>query len=139
MLGVWMLMPTFTVLKTPAAIGAVAPGVRYRDVHLRASHVLAAGLVELGILRGLIAEHHQLSQTALDAQHVPRLVRHDVHPRRLADRDEPDGGAATVLASEAYAKSHGLKPLGRLVAWAVAGVEPTLTPRTAIPSLRSRS
>ena len=35
-----------------------------------------------------------------------------------------DGGAATVLASEAYAKSHGLKPLGRLVAWAVVGVEP---------------
>jgi acetyl-CoA acyltransferase 2 len=35
-----------------------------------------------------------------------------------------DGGAATVLASDAYAKSHDLKPLGRLVAWAVAGVEP---------------
>ncbi|HYU09035.1 MAG TPA: thiolase family protein [Gemmatimonadales bacterium] len=35
-----------------------------------------------------------------------------------------DGGAATVLASEEYAKAHGLKPLGRLVAWAVAGVEP---------------
>jgi acetyl-CoA acyltransferase 2 len=35
-----------------------------------------------------------------------------------------DGAAATVIASEAYAKAHGLKPLGRLVAWAVAGVEP---------------
>ena len=35
-----------------------------------------------------------------------------------------DGGAATVIASEAYARAHGLKPLGRLVAWAVAGVEP---------------
>ena len=35
-----------------------------------------------------------------------------------------DGGAATVLASDEYAKAHGLKPLGRLVAWAVAGVEP---------------
>ena len=35
-----------------------------------------------------------------------------------------DGGAATVLASEEYAQAHGLKPLGRLVAWAVAGVEP---------------
>ena len=35
-----------------------------------------------------------------------------------------DGGAATVIASEEYAKSKGLKPLGRLVAWAVAGVEP---------------
>jgi acetyl-CoA acetyltransferase family protein len=35
-----------------------------------------------------------------------------------------DGAAATVIASEAYAKAHGLKPLGRLVAWAVVGVEP---------------
>ena len=35
-----------------------------------------------------------------------------------------DGGAATVIASAEYAKAHGLKPLGRLVAWAVAGVEP---------------
>jgi acetyl-CoA acyltransferase 2 len=35
-----------------------------------------------------------------------------------------DGAAATVIASEEYAKARGLKPLGRLVAWAVAGVEP---------------
>jgi acetyl-CoA acetyltransferase family protein len=35
-----------------------------------------------------------------------------------------DGAAATVIASEDYAKARGLKPLGRLVAWAVAGVEP---------------
>jgi acetyl-CoA acetyltransferase family protein len=35
-----------------------------------------------------------------------------------------DGAAATVIASEAYARAHGLTPLGRLVAWAVAGVEP---------------
>ena len=35
-----------------------------------------------------------------------------------------DGAAATVIASESYARTHGLKPLGRLVAWAVVGVEP---------------
>src|SRR5438046_2730823 len=35
-----------------------------------------------------------------------------------------DGAAATVIAGEDFAKAHGLKPLGRLVAWAVAGVEP---------------
>jgi acetyl-CoA acetyltransferase family protein len=35
-----------------------------------------------------------------------------------------DGAAATVIASETYAKTHGLKPLGRLVAWGVVGVEP---------------
>ena len=35
-----------------------------------------------------------------------------------------DGAAATVIASEDYARAHGLKPLGRLVAWGVMGVEP---------------
>jgi acetyl-CoA acetyltransferase family protein len=35
-----------------------------------------------------------------------------------------DGAAATVIASADYAKAHGLKTMGRLVAWAVAGVEP---------------
>jgi len=35
-----------------------------------------------------------------------------------------DGAAALVLAGERYAREHGLRPLGRLVAWGVAGVEP---------------
>src|SRR5207245_11093179 len=35
-----------------------------------------------------------------------------------------DGAAATVIASEEFAKAHGLKPLGRLVAWAAVGLEP---------------
>jgi acetyl-CoA acetyltransferase family protein len=35
-----------------------------------------------------------------------------------------DGAAATVIAAEDLAAKHGLQPLGRLVSWAVAGVEP---------------
>jgi acetyl-CoA acyltransferase 2 len=35
-----------------------------------------------------------------------------------------DGAAATVVASEGFARAHGLTPIGRLVAWAVVGVEP---------------
>jgi len=35
-----------------------------------------------------------------------------------------DGAAATVIAGADFARARGLKPLGRLVAWAVAGVEP---------------
>jgi acetyl-CoA acetyltransferase family protein len=47
-----------------------------------------------------------------------------------------DGAAATVIASEAYAKAHGLKPLGRLVAWAVVGVEPKYMGIGPAPSAR---
>ena len=35
-----------------------------------------------------------------------------------------DGAAATIIAGEDFAADRGLKPLGRLVAWAVVGVEP---------------
>ena len=35
-----------------------------------------------------------------------------------------DGAAAKVIAGADFARARGLKPLGRLVAWAVAGVEP---------------
>jgi len=37
-----------------------------------------------------------------------------------------DGGAAVVLASEAYAKSNGLKPLARVTAYATGSVEPKM-------------
>ncbi len=35
-----------------------------------------------------------------------------------------DGACALLMASESAAKEHGLEPLVRIVAWAVAGVEP---------------
>jgi len=53
-----------------------------------------------------------------------------------------DGAAAVVVASEAFAKSMAAKPIGRLVAWAVAGVEPKymgIGPAPAIRKLMERS
>ncbi len=35
-----------------------------------------------------------------------------------------DGGAAVIVAGEEFVRERKLKPIGRLVAWAVAGVEP---------------
>jgi len=35
-----------------------------------------------------------------------------------------DGAAAVVIASAGYAERNGLKPIGRLVSWGIAGVEP---------------
>lgn len=35
-----------------------------------------------------------------------------------------DGAAAMVVASEAFARERGLRPLGRLVSWGIAGVDP---------------
>ncbi|HMM84672.1 MAG: acetyl-CoA C-acyltransferase family protein [Gammaproteobacteria bacterium] len=47
-----------------------------------------------------------------------------------------DGAGAVVLASAAAVKAHGLKPLARLVAYAHAGVEPTIMGIGPVPATR---
>lgn len=37
-----------------------------------------------------------------------------------------DGAAAVVISSEAWARQRGLKPIGRLVSWGIAGVDPSI-------------
>ncbi len=53
-----------------------------------------------------------------------------------------DGAAAMMIVSSDYAKAHGLTPLGRIVSWASAGVEPRNTglgPISAIPKALQRA
>ncbi|MFQ5695957.1 MAG: acetyl-CoA C-acyltransferase, partial [Terriglobia bacterium] len=45
-----------------------------------------------------------------------------------------DGGAAVVVTTEKAAKEKNKKPMGRLVSWAVAGVEPTLMGIGPVPA-----
>ena len=47
-----------------------------------------------------------------------------------------DGAAATVIADEDFAASHGLEPLGRLVSWGFAGVEPKYMGIGPVPASR---
>jgi len=47
-----------------------------------------------------------------------------------------DGGAALVLASGQFALERGLKPLGRLVSWASAGVDPSIMGIGPVPASR---
>ena len=47
-----------------------------------------------------------------------------------------DGAAAVVLTREKGAKERGLKPLGRIVSWAVAGVDPSIMGIGPVPSTR---
>ena len=70
------------------AIAAVAPGVRYRDIHLLASRVLAAGLVDVGLLRGAPDDLCADGVLALFFPHgVGHLLGLDVHDMEdLGDR-----------------------------------------------------
>ncbi len=45
-----------------------------------------------------------------------------------------DGAAAMVIASEQFASARGLKPLGRLVSWGVAGVDPAVMGIGPVPA-----
>jgi acetyl-CoA acyltransferase 2 len=47
-----------------------------------------------------------------------------------------DGAAALVIASESFAKEKGAEPIGRLVAWATAGVEPRIMGIGPAPAIR---
>jgi acetyl-CoA acetyltransferase family protein len=47
-----------------------------------------------------------------------------------------DGGAAVVVMSLELAGKRGLRPLGRIVSWGVAGVEPKLMGRGPVPASR---
>jgi acetyl-CoA acyltransferase 2 len=47
-----------------------------------------------------------------------------------------DGAAALVIAGEEFVKSKDLKPLGRIVSWAYAGVEPELMGIGPVPASR---
>jgi len=45
-----------------------------------------------------------------------------------------DGAAALVIAGESYVKAHASKPLGRIVSWAYAGVEPEIMGIGPVPA-----
>src|SRR5258708_27785373 len=47
-----------------------------------------------------------------------------------------DGGAAVVVMSLQNALKRGLKPLGRIVNWGVAGVDPKLMGRGPVPATK---
>ncbi len=47
-----------------------------------------------------------------------------------------DGAAALVIADEGYVKRHDLNPMGRIVSWAYAGVEPELMGIGPVPATR---
>jgi acetyl-CoA acetyltransferase family protein len=47
-----------------------------------------------------------------------------------------DGGAATVLMTMGDAQRRGLKPLGRIVSWGIAGVDPKIMGSGPVPASR---
>jgi acetyl-CoA C-acetyltransferase len=116
---------------------------------------IAPVTVEREAARGLIPEGSRIP-----VRKGPTVVEKDEHPRpdttaeslaKLPAVFEPDSGtvhagnssgitdaaAALVLASEGEVRGSGVEPLGRVVAWTSAGVEPERMGIGPVPALRT--
>jgi len=84
-----------------AAIAAVRPGVRYRELHLLSSRILAQGLVDVGILRG---DPDSLVERGAHALFFPHGLGHllglDVHD--MEDLGDRAGYASGRARSEQF-------------------------------------
>ena len=81
-------------------------------------------------------EHMRPDTTAEALARLPPYFRKDGVVTAGNASGISDGAAAVVLASGAAALEHGLPPLGRLVSWGVAGVDPALMGIGPAPAAR---
>jgi acetyl-CoA C-acetyltransferase len=155
--------PAFDMSITVGENTAREMGLTRRDVDEWAaySHGQAIASIDSGAF-----EEEIVPVEYLDREGLAQTFRVDEHPRRgvtvesLAELkpihpelENPtvtagnasginDAAAALVLSSDAYAESHGLRPLARIVSWANAGVAPARTgmgPTVAIPKALERA
>ena len=155
--------PAFDMSITVGENTAKEMGLTRRDVDEWAaySHGQAIASIDSGAF-----EEEIVPVEYLDREGMARTFSVDEHPRRgvtvesLAELkpihpelDNPtvtagnasginDAAAALVLTSDAFAESHGLRPLARVVSWANAGVAPARTgmgPTVAIPRALERA
>lgn len=91
-------------------------------------------------------DEHVRPDISIEALAALKPVRAKIDPESTVTAGnasgQNDGAAACIVASRAKAEALGLKPLGRLVGWAVAGVEPErmgFGPVPAVERLFSRT
>jgi acetyl-CoA acyltransferase 2 len=82
-------------------------------------------------------EHPRPESTVEGFARLPKVFKKDgvVHPGAASGIN--DGAASAVLATRAYAERAGIKPLGRLVDWAVVGCDPKVMGIGPAPAIRA--
>jgi acetyl-CoA C-acetyltransferase len=116
--------------------------------HQRAVAAQAAGLFEPAIVPVSITtrkgtetvsvDEHPRADTTVEslAKLKPILLRQDPEATVTAGNasGQNDGASACIVTTPALAREYGLRPLGKLVSWAVAGVEPSRMGIGPVPS-----
>ena len=116
--------------------------------HQRAAKAISEGVFEAqitpvdtrsrkGITRFTLDEHVKGDTTTDALAKMKPAFRADGAVTAGNSSGINDGAAALVLASENAVRSHGLKPLARLVSYAHAGVDPQIMGVGSIPASRS--
>ena len=81
-------------------------------------------------------EHPRPETTVEGLRKLPKVFKKDGVIHAGAASGIADGAAALVLATRAYAEKHDRQPLGRLVNWGIAGVDPTIMGIGPVPASR---
>jgi acetyl-CoA C-acetyltransferase/acetyl-CoA acyltransferase 2 len=71
-------------------------------------------------------EHPRPDTTVESLRKLPKVFKKDGVIHAGAASGVSDGAGALLLATRAFADAQGLRPLGRLVSWGHAGVDPTI-------------
>lgn len=121
------------------------------DLHALSSHEKALTAMEKGVFRD------EIVPVTIQERKAAKVVDTDEHPRhtslaQLAKLETKfkgdgvitagnasginDGAASVVVTSANYAAKRGLKPIARLVSWAVAGVDPKVMGIGPVPAIR---
>ena len=111
----------------------LALGSHERAVAAQKAGIFAEEIVPMTVRRGreeilVDTDEHPRADTTLDALAALRPVMQRQDPDATVTAGnasgQNDGAAACVVTHPDLARDLGLRPLGRLVSWAVAGVEP---------------
>src|SRR5512144_1954072 len=82
-------------------------------------------------------EHPRPDTTVEGLRKLPKVFKKDGVIHAGAASGVCDGAGALVLSTRAYAERKGLRPLGRLVNWGHAGVDPTIMGIGPVPAFRN--
>lgn len=82
-------------------------------------------------------DEHPRPETTLEGlAKLPKVFKKDGVIHAGAASGICDGAAALVLATRAFAEKKGLKPIGRLLGWGTAGVDPSVMGIGPAPAIR---
>jgi acetyl-CoA acyltransferase 2 len=145
--------------KTPMAVTAENLGTKYGITRQQADEFALASQKRWAAAQESGAFADEIAPIEVKGRKGPVTIDRDEHPRpdttievlaKLAPVFKEnglvtagnasgicDGAAALVVVEGGFAKSRGLTPIAKLVAWGVAGVEPTLMGIGPAPAIRN--